>query len=140
MNFRKKFRGNSTGPNYDALEEKYPGKVRIIPASYAVVDLIQQFCNGKIADFDCIDERSQSGKRGVYRDGGHLSRDSGIEQLCGYLYYGMLYEKSPLLIEGYQPPNIPPALDKAMREAAWKAIIGSPFAGVDDADGDGTAD
>ncbi|MEM0898142.1 MAG: hypothetical protein AAGJ79_14790 [Verrucomicrobiota bacterium] len=126
--------------NYDALEEKYPGKVRIIPASYAVVDLIGQFLDGKIGSFDCVDEKSQNGKKGIYRDGGHLSRSSGIEHLVGYLYYGMLYKKSPEKIEGYKPEGVPSAFDRQMREAAWKAIVESPFAGVDDADEDGLAD
>ena len=126
--------------NYEKLEAKYPGKVRIIPAGYAVVDLIRQYLDGEIEYLDCVDEKSQKGKKGIYRDGGHLSRASGVEHLVGYLYYGMLYGKSPAKIEGYMPSGIPPAFDRRMREAAWNAIVKSPFADVDDADGDGVAD
>ncbi|MEM9478767.1 MAG: hypothetical protein AAGA58_03800 [Verrucomicrobiota bacterium] len=126
--------------NYDALEKKYPGKVRMIPASYAVVDLIGQYLDGKIESLDCVDEKSQNGKKGIYRDGGHLSRASGIEHLVGYVYYGMLYKKSPALIESYVPEGVPAEFDRQMRAAAWRAIVDSPFADVDDADGDGVAD
>jgi hypothetical protein len=127
-------------PGYESLNEKYPGKVRIIPASLAVVDLINRFYDGKVPDLDCVDEKTSGGKKGVYRDGGHLSKTSGVEHLVGYLYYGMLYGKSPELIEGYQPQGVPTALDSLLREIAWKAIVESPLAAVDDTDGDGLAD
>jgi len=125
---------------YEALEDAYPGKVRIIPASRAVVDLIHQYLDGQLDNLDCVDEKSQGGSCGIYRDGGHLSRSSGIEHLVGYLYYGMLYRKSPATIADYFPEDIPDTFDLAMRRAAWRAIVESPFAGVDDDDGDGVAD
>lgn len=136
----KEFQNEMYRPGFEALDEKYPGKIRIIPASYAVVDLIGQFYEGKLPHLDCVDEKTNGGKNGIYRDGGHLSKTSGIEHLVGYLYYGMLYGKSPALIETYIPANIPLAFDRKMRVAAWKAIVTSPFAGVDDEDGDGIAD
>ncbi len=125
---------------FAAMEKKYPGKVRIIPAGAAVVDLIGRYYAGKVPDLDCVDEKSKGGKKGVYRDGGHLSRVSGAEWLVGYVYYGMLYKKSPQLIEGFTPKNVPPRLDKTMREVAWKAIIESPYSRIRDEDGDGVAD
>lgn len=127
-------------PIYNELEKAYPGKVRVIPAGPAVVDLMLQHLGGQLEHIDCMDEKSQGGSSGVLRDGGHLSRKSGIEHLIGYLYYGMLYRQSPELIADYTPEGIPAEFDQHMREVAWRAIVESPFAGIDDADQDGLAD
>jgi hypothetical protein len=124
----------------EQLAKKYPDKVRVIPAGPAVVDLIHRYLNGEVPDFDCIDEMSEGGRKGVYRDGGHLSRNSGTEWLVGYLYYGMLYRKSPQLIENFAPEGVPKRLDKTLREIAWKAITTSPMSGVVDKDRDGVGD
>ena len=125
---------------YQSFEEKYPGKVRVIPVSAALVDLMQQYAAGEIPHLTCIDEARREDEVGFYRDGGHLSRTSGIEHLVGYGYFAMLYQRSPATVDGYVPPNVPPAFDKQMREAIWRAVVASPFSGVDDADGDGIAD
>lgn len=127
-------------PFYDAVEERYPSKVRIIPAGAAVVDLIERYYSGSVPDLDCIDERSQGGSKGIYRDGGHLSRNSGAEWLVGYLYYGMLYKRSPELIEGFQPEGVPSRFDAVMREVAWSSLTSSAFSGITDLDEDGVAD
>ena len=95
---------------------------------------------GEVAHFTCIDEARRDNEIGFYRDGGHLSRTSGIEHLVGYGYFAMLYRRSPATVEGYAPPKVPPAFDKQMREAIWKAVVASPFSEIDDADGDGIAD
>jgi hypothetical protein len=126
--------------HFDHFGKKYPGKVRVIPAGPAVVELIHRFLDGRVPHFDCIDERSQGGKRGVYRDGGHLSRDSGTEWLVGYLYYGMLYRKSPELIGDFTPDGVPERLDRTLREIAWQAITTSPMSGIVDKDRDGVGD
>jgi hypothetical protein len=133
-------RANRQRSFYDKLEKKYPGKVHIIPAGAAVVDLIGRYYDGKVPDLDCVDEKTNGGKKGVYRDGGHLSRASGSEWLVGYIYYGMLYKKSPQLIEGLEPEGVPSRLDETMREVAWKAITSSPFSRITDKDGDGVGD
>ena len=125
---------------FEQFGKKYPGKVRVIPTGPAVVDLIHRYHDGQIPEFDCVDEKSQGGKKGVYRDGGHLSRNSGTEWLVGYLYYGMLYRKSPEAIEGFTPDGVPERLDRTLREIAWKAITTSPISGIVDKDGDGVAD
>jgi hypothetical protein len=125
---------------FEHFGKKYPAKVRVIPAGPAVVDLIHRHHDGKAPDFDCIDEKSQGGKKGVYRDGGHLSRNSGTEWLVGYLYYGMLYRKSPQLIENFTPDGVPQRLDRTLREIAWKAITTSPMSGIVDEDRDGVGD
>ncbi|MFP6878296.1 MAG: hypothetical protein VCA37_15815 [Roseibacillus sp.] len=134
------FRSTRSKEFFANMEKGYPGKVCVIPAGAAVIDLIERFYAGKVPDFDCVDEKSNGGKRGVYRDGGHLSRSSGTEWLVGYLYYGMLYKKSPELIKGFHPKGVPPGLDKTLREVAWKAITESPFSRITDKDGDGAAD
>ncbi len=88
-----------------------------------------------------IDEnRGRASKRGIYRDGGHLSRTSGIEQLAGYMYFGMLYRRSPETIADYVPEGIPERVDRIMRRVAWEAIVESPYAGIDDENQDGLAD
>jgi hypothetical protein len=124
---------------YDSLNVMYPGKVHIIPAGAAVVEMLHHYYSGELQGFDCISEHL-GGKKGVYRDGGHLSSTSGMEYLVGYIYYGMLYRKSPTLISGYHPATIDPKLDQLMREASWKAITLSPFSGITDQNSDGVAD
>lgn len=121
------------------LEAKYPGKVHVIPAGAAVVEMIRHQLAGELPGFDCISEHL-GGSRGVYRDGGHLSTTSGMEQLVGYLYFGMLYRQSPERLTNYHPNGVDPTVDRLMRQAAWKAITHSPFSGITDRDGKGVAD
>ncbi len=127
-------------PLYRAFEKDYPGRVHVIPVSAALVDLMKQFAAGKVEHMTCIDEAKRDDEIGFYRDGGHLSRSSGVEHLVGYGYFSMLYRRSPETVEGYAPQGVPQAFDRQMRAAIWKAVIESPFAGIDDADGDGMAD
>lgn len=121
---------------YDSLNSSYPGKAHVIPAGAAVVKMLHHYYKGELPGFDCVTE-NLGGSKGIYRDGGHLSINSGMEYLVGYVYYGMLYKKSPSLIKGYLPSEIDPKVDRLMREAAWEAIIQSPFSGVKDYDADG---
>lgn len=125
---------------FQSLNETYPGKIHIIPASPIVVELVRGFYEGELPDLDCVDEDRSLDRNGIYRDGGHLSRTSGTEHLVGYAYFGTLYKKSPALLEGYAPGGVPPKLDKRMREAAWRAITASPFTGIKDANANGIAD
>jgi hypothetical protein len=124
---------------YDQLHAKYPGKVHVIPAGAAVVEMLHLYYNKKLPGFDCVSEHL-GGNNGVYRDGGHLSKNSGMEHLVGYLYYGMLYKRSPRLIEGYEPEGFPGKTDNILREVAWKSIINSPFSGVTDENHNGIGD
>lgn len=126
-------------PGLSTLDELHPGKVRFIPAGPAVVELIRRFHAGKLPGFDCVSE-NLGGSRGVYRDGGHLSRTSGAEHLLGYVYYATLYERSPTLIKSAPPKGIPVAIDQQLREIAWKAVVESPLSGVRDQNTDGIAD
>lgn len=120
--------------------ENPASKVHIIPISAALVDLMGQFAAGKIEHLTCFNEAKRDGEVGFYSDGGHLSQTSGIEHLVGYGYFSILYRRSPATVEGYAPKGVPPSFDRQMRAAIWKAVVDSPFAGIDDANGDGAAD
>jgi hypothetical protein len=126
--------------NFDALNASHPGKVHIIPAGAAVVEILDLFFAGELPGFDCMAEVN-GGKRGIFSpDSFHLSRTSGIGWLVGYCYYGMLYKKSPELIADLHPKGVDATVDQLMRRAAWHAIVHSPFSGLTDANGNGVAD
>jgi hypothetical protein len=124
---------------YDDLNKSYPGKVHIIPAAPAVIEMLGHYVAGELPGLDCISEHL-GGKCGIYRDGGHLSSASGMDQIVGYVYFGMLYRQSPEQIKGYQAKGVDPVVDGFMRKAAWNAIIHSPFSGITDKEGRGVAD
>jgi hypothetical protein len=124
---------------YDALNAKYPGKIHLIPCGAAVVEMVRLYYAKELSGFDCVAQHL-GGKKGVYRDGSHVSDDSGMDYLLGYLYYGTLYRKSPELIKGFAPAKLDPAIDQIMRKVAWQAIIRSPLSGITDKNGDGAAD
>jgi hypothetical protein len=63
-----------------------------------------------------------------------------MEQLVGYLYFGLLYRQSPERVTAYQPKGVDPTVDRLMRQAAWHAIIHSRFSGITDKAGKGVAD
>ena len=124
---------------YDGLDAKYPGKVHVLPAGDAVVEILKRHLDGKMPGFDTISEHL-GGTNGIYRDGGHLSTKSGMGQLVGYIYFGTLYKRSPETIKDYRPEGIPAEVDAILREVAWRSIVASPFSGVRDEDGDGIGD
>jgi len=119
------------------LKGQYAGKVRVIPAGRAVTTLLRLHYEKKLPGVDCVSEHL-GGKAGVYRDGGHLSRQT--EPIVGYLYYAMLYRRSPVGIEGYRPPGVSKALDAILRRTAWEAVTTSSLSGIKDEDGNGVAD
>ncbi len=124
---------------YEILSKRYPGKIHIAPAGAAVVEMLHHYFAGKLTGFDCVSE-NLGGTKGIYRDGGHLSKESGMEWLVGYLYYGMLYQRSPQLIEGFLPPGVSKEVDPLLRVAAWNAIKTSPYSGIRDENADGIGD
>ena len=125
-------------PGFGALNKMYPGRVHFIPSGSAVVELIRRYYAKQVPAFDCLSENF-GGKCGIYRDGSHLSKTSGVEHLIGYVYYATLYHRSPTLIEK-PTPDIEAQLDTQLREIAWRAVIESPLSGVKDQDADGMAD
>lgn len=126
-------------PGLDALNKRYPGKVHFIPAGPAVVELIRRYYDGKLPGFDCLSE-NLGGSRGIYRDGGHLSKKSGAEYLVGYVYYATLYRRSPTLLPDTAPAGIPPEIDRQLREIAWQAVSESQLSGIQDMDANRIAD
>ncbi|MFV0446308.1 MAG: hypothetical protein ACK5Q5_22265 [Planctomycetaceae bacterium] len=126
-------------PLFTELQNRYPGKVHVIAAGEAVLEMLHLYYDGQLPDLDCVSEHL-GGTSGIFLDGGHFSRTSGLEWLDGYVYFATLYGQSPALIRDWQPPNVAPQLDQAMRAAAWKAVCRSPFSGITDKDGDGHAD
>jgi hypothetical protein len=113
--------------------------VHFIPAALAVMEMERHYFAGRLATLDCISE-SLGGKRGIYRDGGHLSNASGLDQIVGYVYFGVLYRQSPERVTNYKPAGVDVTLDKLMRQAAWNAVIHSPYTGITDKDSKGVAD
>jgi hypothetical protein len=124
---------------YEALNAKYPGKVHVLPCGDAVLRMLHLYFQKQLPDFDCVSE-NLGGKKGIYRDGGHLSTNSGMGQLAGYVYYATLYKRSPELIEGGRPEGVSDGIDRIMRKVAWLSVINSPYSGVTDKNGDGIAD
>ncbi len=120
---------------YDPLNRSYPGKVHLIPAGAAVVEMLRHYFAGELPGFDCVAEIN-GGKRGIFSaDSFHLSKTSGINWLVGYCYYGMLYKKSPELIADFHPKGIDRKEDQLMRQAAWHAITHHPLTGLTDKNG-----
>lgn len=126
-------------PLYDDFDRRYPGKVRFIPAGAAVCEMIHRYYDGRLPEFDCVSEHL-GGTCGIFRDGGHLSKVSGLEWLDGYVYFAALYGRSPESIRDWRPQGVAENVDQAMRQAAWKAVCSSPYSGVVDADQDGVDD
>lgn len=126
-------------PGLATLEKRYPGKVHFIPAGPAIVELIRRYYAEMLPGFDCLSENF-GGSKGIYRDGGHLSKKSGAEHLVGYVYYATLYRQSPVLLPEASPEGIPDEIDRQLREIAWAAVVNSPLSGVIDKDADGIAD
>jgi hypothetical protein len=122
-----------------SLEKRYPGKVHFIPAAAAVLEMNRHYFAGELPGLDCLSEHL-GGKRGIYKDGGHLSSSSGLDQIVGYVYFGVLYRQSPARVTAYHPAGVDPTVDRLMREAAWNAIIHSPLSGITDRNGKGVAD
>jgi hypothetical protein len=126
-------------PLYEQLNRRYPGKVHIIPAADAVVEMVKHYFAGDLPSFDCLSEHL-GGQRGIYRDGGHLSSSSGMDQILGYVYFAMLYHQSPERVTAFRPQGVDPVTDRLMRQAAWNAVAHSPFSGITDKAGKGVAD
>jgi hypothetical protein len=126
-------------PLYDGLNKRYPSKVHIIPVAPAVMEMIRHYFAGELPGFDCLSEHL-GGKHGIYKDGGHLSSASGMDQIVGYTYFGVLYRQSPERITAYHPKGVDATVDRLMRKAAWNAVTHSPYTGITDKNGKGVAD
>ena len=90
--------------------------------------MLRLYYEKKLPGFDCVSVKFNGGKVGIYRDGGHLSKHT--EPIVGYMYYAMLYRRSPVGIKGYRPPVVSEALDAILRRTAWEAVTTSPTTSV----------
>jgi len=120
------------GDTVDRLNEKYPGKVHLIPIGNAMLELVRRQLAGELPGVDAIyvpgkkDEKPSDGRVGLYRDTIHPTEP--VAMLEGYLYYACLYKRNPMeLSKGlYKDPE----LDRILREVAWKTVTEHPRSGV----------
>ena len=126
------------------LNEKYPGKVFILPTSDAMVLAVQAYHRGELPGVEGVHTYIGMKNRSLWRDRlGHLG--PGFGNLEGYVFYATMYGRSPELIDddvafksksGYPSQK----LDRVFRKLAWQAVIGNPLSGHVDQDGDGVSD
>jgi hypothetical protein len=128
----------------DALNEKHPGRVFVLPTCDAMVLAVQYYHRGQLPGVEGIHSAIGRKERSLWRDVlGHLG--PGFGNLEGYVFYATLYGKSPELIDEEIPFRGPadypsPELDRVFRRIAWQAVVGHPRSGVTDSDGDGVRD
>lgn len=134
----------------EALREDYPGRIFILPTCDAMTLAGKAQRKGELPGIEGFHRVIGGKERSLWRDQlGHLG--PGLERLEGYVFYATLYGKSPELIEqeidfrgtmrGGDDTSFPSvALDRKFREIAWQAVIGNPYSGVKDQNGDGLKD
>ncbi|MFT5125105.1 MAG: hypothetical protein ACI97B_003749 [Verrucomicrobiales bacterium] len=132
-----------------ALNAKYPGKVRVLPTSEAMVRATQRYYRGELPGVEGINQSLGGETYSLWRDQlGHLG--PWFDRLEGYVFYATVYRRSPTLIDSpiaFVPDGrerklkAPSAeLDRIFREIAWEAVLSNSLSGVVDADGDGVGD
>jgi hypothetical protein len=126
------------------LNQKYPGKVFVLPTCDAMVLAVQYYHRGELPGVEGIHTAIGKRERSLWRDLlGHLG--PGFGNLEGYVFYATLYGRSPERLEGDGPfggsSDYPSReLDRVFRKIAWQAAINHPQSGVTDKDGDGIRD
>ena len=127
-------RNEGTAKLINALREKYPNKVFVMPTSDAMVLAVREYHKGNLPGIDGIHKAVGGKERSLWRDQlGHLG--PGLDLLEGYVFYATLYGKSPESIE--KPlaktsagsfPSV--ELDEVFRKLAWEAVSNHPLSGV----------
>ena len=128
------------------LDEKYPGKVFIMPTSDAMVLAVEHYHRGELPGVEGINRAIGGKERSLWRDPlGHLG--PGLERLEGYVFYATIYGRSPELLpkkiafDRGQATDFPsPELDAVFRKIAWQAVSNHPLSGVRDKNQDGVSD
>jgi hypothetical protein len=131
-------------PKIRSLNEKYPGKVFVLPTADAMVLAVQYYHRGELPGVEGINSYVGKKNRSLWRDRlGHLG--PGFGNLEGYVFYATMYGRSPELIEGdvnFGGKGDYPSheLDRVFRRIAWEAVVNNPLAGHVDKNGDGVSD
>ncbi len=134
----------STKELIGTLNEKYPGKVFVLPTSDAMVLAVQYYHRGELPGVEGIHTYVGKKERSLWRDRlGHLG--PGFGNLEGYVFYATMYGRSPELIPGdvrFPGSATYPSrqLDRAFRKIAWQAVVNNPLSGVTDRNNDGVDD
>jgi hypothetical protein len=127
-----------------ALNDKYPGKVFVLPTCDAMVLAVQYFHRDELPGVEGIHALVGKKERSLWRDRlGHLG--PGFGHLEGYVFYSTIYGRSPELIHGDidvgGSPGYPSReLDRVFRKIAWQAVVNNPLSGVTDEDRNGIGD
>lgn len=124
------------------LNEKYDGRIFVMPTCEAMVLCVKYLDQGKLPGIEGIHRTVGEQERSLWRDRlGHLG--PGLESLEGYVFYATVYGRNPELIPGdvFADSKFPSReLDRRFREIAWKAVLRNPLSGVVDDNGNGIAD
>jgi len=126
------------------LNEKYPGKVFVLPTCEAMILALQSYKRGELPGVEGIHTLIGKKERSIWKDQiGHLG--PGFERLEGYVFYATLYGRSPELIDGditfAKSADYPSReLDRAFRRIAWQAVVNNPLSGVVDKNKNGIGD
>jgi hypothetical protein len=127
-----------------SLNEKYPGKVFVLPTCDAMVLAAEHYHRGQLPGVEGIHTAVGRKERSLWRDQlGHLG--PGFDRLEGYVFYATLYGRSPELITGevgFEESSDYPSrqLDQVLRRIAWQASANHPLSGVKDLDHNGISD
>ena len=127
-----------------ALNEKYPGKVFVLPTCDAMVLAVEYYHRNELPGVEGIHSFVGKKERSLWRDRlGHLG--PGFGHLEGYVFYSTIYGRSAELISGDirfgDSPDYPSReLDRVFRKIAWQAVVTNPLSGVTDKDRNGVGD
>jgi len=119
-------------------------KVYILPTNAAMTEAAKRFNRGELPGVQGLYKVIGGKEFSIWNDQrGHLG--PGFDRLEGYVFYATIYGKSPELISepikfSNNPSFLSDELDKIFREIAWKAVVGHPFSGVTDTNGNGIGD
>jgi len=119
-------------------------KVYILPTRAAMTEAAKRFNRGELPGVEGLYKVIGGKEHSIWADQrGHLG--PGFDRLEGYVFYATIYGKSPELISepikfSNNPSFLSDELDKIFREIAWKAVVGHPFSGVTDKNGNGIGD
>ncbi|MDG2255442.1 MAG: hypothetical protein P8L49_10835 [Opitutaceae bacterium] len=119
-------------------------KVYILPTNAAMTEAAKRFNRGELPGVQGLYKVIGGKEFSIWNDQrGHLG--PGFDRLEGYVFYATIYGKSPELISepikfSNNPSFLSDELDKIFREIAWKAVVGHPFSGVTDKNGNGIGD